>query len=180
MDRAGYELTVGEGAVSGVCEPLPVVPCLWAVLRNREAGEFAAAGTDLGYPLDQRNGQHRFRIGGPGVSDERITTVTRGRTRVSNALEVPIVATVVRVDLPVVTCRIVPAVAIQRCVELVELRGRRVRDAVDVRVDAMPVGCGINGDRNARTLRNRRERAEYDGGRNRGDSYGRPSIPHCC
>jgi hypothetical protein len=51
-----------------------------------------------------------------------------------------------------------PAVAVQRCVEIVQLRRGCVRNAVDVRVDRMTVSGGIDADDDARALGNCDER----------------------
>ena len=61
-------------------------------------------------------------------------------------------AAVVGVLLPVVSRRVVAAVAMQRRVQVLQLRGRRVRHAVDRRVDGVAICGDVNGHRHRTVL----------------------------
>ena len=78
---------------------------------------------------------------------------------VGDALEVPVVAAIVGVQLPVVARGVVAAVAVERRVQVVQIGRRRVRDAVDVRVDRMAIRRGVDADRDGCL------RLQRDGGR---------------
>ncbi len=171
---AGHELAVRAHAVAGIGEPLPVAAGLRAVLRDRKAGELVAIRRNLGDPFDGRDGQHRGGAGGARVGDEGVAALAGRGAAVGDALVVPVVAAVVRVQLPVVARRVVAAVAIQRHVEVGELRGGGVGDAVDVGIDGAPAGAGIDGDRHRRILRRSRQRPQQAG---RGEHERRTGAP---
>ena len=59
--------------------------------------------------------------------------------RVGDALVVPVVAAVVGVQLPVVARGVVAAVAVERAVQVVQLRCGCVGNAVNVRIDRMAI-----------------------------------------
>src|SRR5262249_8390612 len=103
-------------------------------------------GANLGDVLDDRNGDHRFGAGGAAVRDEIVAALAGGGARVADALEVPVLAAIVGVLLPVVTRCVVAAVAMEWCVQVLQLRGRGVRDPVDSLADGVAIGRGINGD----------------------------------
>ena len=88
-----------------------------------------------------------LRVRRPRVRDERVAPLARGRAAVGDALVVPVVAAVVGVQLPVVARRVVAAVPVERRVQIVQVGRRRVRDAVDVRVDRMAIRRGVDADR---------------------------------
>ncbi len=102
------------------------------------------------------------------VDDEVVAALPGRCARFRDALEIPIRAAVVGIQLPVVARRVVPAVAVQRRVQVLQLGGRRVRHAVDSGADGVPIGGGVNRDRNRGVLcvenrgggGNRRERSE--------------------
>ena len=156
------ELTVGPDAVARIGEPLPVVAALRAVLGDREPGELGSARTDLGDPLDRGNRQHRPGIRRARIGDERVAALPGRRAAVGDALVVPIVAAIVRVELPVVPRGVVSAMTVQRRVQVVQLRRRRVRHAVDVGVDRTAIGGGIDGDGDRRVLGNPGKRVTHE------------------
>lgn len=63
-----------------------------------------------------------------------------------DALVIPVVGAVVRVQLPVVARGGVAAPAIERRIQFVELARRGERDAVDERIDCVTVAGGVNGN----------------------------------
>ena len=163
---AGDVLPVGADAVAGVGVPLPVVAGLGAVLGDREAGELAAVGSQPGHPVDGRDGHRRLRARGTCAGDEGVAHLARSRARRRHALVVPVVAAVVGVQLPVRPGGVVPAVTVERHVQVAQLGARRVRDAVNVGIDRMPRRGGIDGhgDRLSRG-----QRGHDEAGREHGD-----------
>ena len=125
----------GAAAVAGIGHPLRVVAGLRAVLGNRVAGQLGAVGAQARDPADGRNRHGRLGPGPLGVGDEVVAALACGRTGFGNALEVPVLTAIVRVDLPVVPRGVVAAVSIQRRVEIRQLRRCRVSHAIDVGVD---------------------------------------------
>ena len=73
---------------------------------------------------------------------------------------VPIVGAIVGVQLPVIARRVVAAVAVERAVQIVQLRGRGMGDAVNVRIDRAAVQIGIDVDRYGSVLRAERKGKE--------------------
>jgi len=85
--------------------------------------------------------------------DEGIAAFARHAAGIANALEIPVLVAVVGVKLPVVPAAGVAAVAVQRNIEVGKLRGGTVGDAVDSRVDRVPVGIRVHGDTGRGILR---------------------------
>ena len=178
---AGHELSVRAHAVPGVREPLPVGAGLGAVLGDREAGELASIGAHFGHPLDCRNRQHGRRVRGARIGDEGVASSSRGRAAFGDAFVVPVVAAIVGIQLPVVSRRVVAAVAIERAVEVVQLGRSRVRHAVDVGIDRAAIDVGVDGDRDRRILRVRRRSVKKEHAERRrevraGDAAARANI----
>ena len=105
------------------CESLPVCG---AVFGDREARELARFAPSLATQPIIGIGEHRLRARGLRVRDERVAALARRGAGVADALEVPVAAAVVGVQLPVVAARVVAAVAVERAVQVAQLRrGRR-------------------------------------------------------
>ena len=135
-------------SVARIREPLPIIPGLCAIFGNRKAGELASISAEFCDPVQQRNSQHRLRVGGFRTGDESVAAFARHRACVADALKVPILRPVVGVLQPVVAARVISAIAIEWHVEVAQRRRARVCDAVNVRVDRMLIRRGINADRN--------------------------------
>ena len=135
-----------QNAVAGIGEPLGVVAGLSAVFGLRKTGELGAAGPQLGHPVEHGNGDHGARAGRLGVGDERVATLACDAAGVADAFKIPILVTVVGVQLPIVAAAVVAAVAVERNIEVGKLRGGAVGDAVDARIDGPPVGVGVDGN----------------------------------
>jgi type II secretory pathway pseudopilin PulG len=71
------------------------------------------------------------------------------------AFEIIIVVEIIGVGLVTVGGRIVPAPSVQRRIQRLQIRGAAERDAVDLRVYAVLVGRGVDGNGNWRVLRPR-------------------------
>ncbi len=148
---AGDRLAAPQ-TIARLRKPLPVAIVLRAVDVAVEAGQLRPVAPDLGDVFDDRHGDHRLRIARATVDDEVVAALTGRRARVADALEVPVLAAVVGVLLPVVSRRVVAAVAVQRCVQVLQLRRRRIRDAVDRRVDGAATRGDVNRHRHRTVL----------------------------
>ena len=84
---------------SGIyCQSLPV----WApYLAIGIAGQFAARGAQLGSPADHGNGDHGLRATAEAVGHKIIGGGSRGGITVINALKIPVIVVIVRIELPV-------------------------------------------------------------------------------
>src|SRR6185369_14305471 len=116
------------------------------IFALREAGELAAIRAELRYPVKHRHREHRLGATGTTGRDEGVAQFAGGRTVLGDAFKIPVEAAIGRIELPVVAGTGVAAVAIERRVEVVQLRAAGVGDAIDIRADRMPVRIGIDID----------------------------------
>ena len=105
-------------SVAGLREPLPVAIVLGAVHAAVETRELRPVGPDLRDVLNDGDRHHRFGAAGTAGEDEVVAALSRRGARFRNALEIPVGAAVVRVQLPVVTRRVVAAVTMQRRIQV--------------------------------------------------------------
>ena len=139
-------------AVARLGKPLPVAIVLRAVDAAVEAGELRPVRAELRDVLDHGDRDHRYGVAGLAAENEVVASLPWRRARLRNALEVPIRATVVGVQLPVVARRVVATVPMQRRVQVLQLRGRRVCHAIYRGIDRTTVGADIHRHRNSRVL----------------------------
>ena len=78
------------------------------------------------------------------MADESIAAFPRDAAAVANALIVPIVATVVRIELPIVARCIIATLPVEWRVEVLELCGAGVSDAIHKRIYRMPIRGGVD------------------------------------
>ena len=142
----------GAHPVAGVGVPLRVIAGLRAVLGDGVAGELAPVRAERRDVVDDRDRDHRLCMAGTGRGHEVVAALPSGAARIADALEVPVLPAIVRVQLPVVARRVVAAVPVDRHVQVGELRGRRIGHAVDVGVDGVLRGGSINGHRHGAVL----------------------------
>src|SRR5437899_8684888 len=107
-------LSASPNPVSRVRAPLPIVSGLWAVFGDRKAGQLASVTAEFRHPIEQRAGKHCFCVGCFRLRDESVAALTGHRARVADALEVPILRAIIAILQPVISARVVAAVAIQR------------------------------------------------------------------
>src|SRR5262249_54014526 len=142
----------GQDAVAGIREPLPVIAGLGAILLDGETGQFGSVGSQFSNPANDGKGNHRLGAGGASVGGEGVAALAGNGTGVADALEVPVVAGVIGVELPVVAGGVVAAVAVEGAVEVGELGRRGVGDAVDEGIDRMAAGARVHAHRHRRVL----------------------------
>src|SRR5205814_10434142 len=99
-------------------KPLPIAIVLSAVDTAVEAGELRPVRPYLGDVLDDRDGHHRLGGARTAGQDEIVAALSRRGARFRNALEIPVGAPVVRVQLPVIARGVVAAVAIERRIQV--------------------------------------------------------------
>jgi len=117
------------------------------VLRDRVAAELPAVRAEPRGPADGRDGDHRPRAAAFRIGDEAVGDLAGDAALFADALEEPVGGAVGSVELPVVARGGVAAGAVERDVELGELLRGGEGDAVDVRIDRMPIRGGIDADR---------------------------------
>ena len=80
------------------------------------------------------------------LAEERVAALAGDGAAVADALEVPVVAAVVGVQLPVVARGVVAAVAVERAVQVVQGGGGGMSDAVDIGIDRVAVDLRVDAD----------------------------------
>ena len=94
------------------------------------------------------------------ICNKRIPTLADDGTWLRNALEIPIVGPIIGVQLPVIARGVVAAVTVERAVQIVQLRCRRVRYSINVWIDRAAARVGIDGDCYGSILRAERKGKE--------------------
>ena len=148
--------------VSGIRKPLPVVAGLRPVFGDRETGQLAAIRPQTAHVPDHRDGEHGLRAAVSRIGNERVAALAGSGTGIADAFEIPVIAAIVRVGLPVVPAGVVAAVAVHGDVQVEENRGAGVGHPVDIRVDGVAIGVGVDGNRYGRILPEEQTRQQED------------------
>ena len=119
---------------------------LRTVFRDGIAGEITATGRELRHPADHGNGQNGLRATGLAAGHKIVRRTRRRVGAVGNALEEPVGAAIMRVELPVVAGFGIAARTVEGRVQLCQGAGTGERNAVDQRVDGPLIEGGV--DRN--------------------------------
>ena len=119
---------------------------LRAILLDRIAGEFAAAGPKLGWPANHGDGQQRLRAAVLAVGHEIVRRRRRRGRAVIDALEIPIRAMIMRVKLPVIPRLRIASRPIHSEIPIRQLVRGGEGDAIDEGADRVPVQLRIHRD----------------------------------
>src|SRR5262245_47859664 len=128
-----------QNAVASVRKPLPVIAGLRSVLGYGKARQLGAVRAEPGQPADDRDGQHGLGARVPGHGEKCVAALAGDRARLADAFEIPVLPAIIGVDLPIVTCGVVAAVAIEGTVQVWECGRSPIGDAIYVWVDRSTV-----------------------------------------